>query len=870
MPRLIAVFFSLFAISCGSVTTSNPQSSIGASELRCEYLVDPIGIDVVQPRLSWKLVLAESNDHPEKQTAFQILVSSSKAKLQADSGDLWDTGKVSSKETLHHVYSGQPLSYGDSCWWKVRIWDGQDEPSEWSSPARFSVGPLDLNDWSANWIGPAGAMDEEKPGDSFEYTFEKEFSFEVPVKSGYAYVASIGFQELYLNGKKVGDGVLEPQISDLSQRTRYVTYDLQDYLATGQNQVKITAAAGWAGFPRFGAREDPLVRAQIDFRFDGNQAERIETDASWSISRSRNRRTEPWQQHHFTSDWQEDGAEPVATEVYELPVTISAEELEPNRLQATLNPTSIEKIDGGWRIDFGRSFTGWLDLPLSAKPGTVVDMAISERPDQEVTYNQKVHLVIPADGSGRFRHRFNYVAGRWLTVKGPVEKPEGAKAYLVHSDYPQLTQFHCSNDLLNRIHDTVMWTYQCLSLGGYVVDCPHRERLGYGGDAHATVPAGLAHFGLGAFYTKWMGDWRDMQSSDGDLSYTAPTYEGGGGPAWSGIVIQLPWQLYVQYGDTRVLEENWPMMIRWLQFLDTNVENGLLQPYGSKEWGFLGDWVPPGRGQSKGTRVDDRSTLFFNNCYRLWSLQTAARIGDVLGKTEEASRLRSAATQARTAIHNAFWDAERGVYASGEQPYLAFPLLIGLPPEELRPQIEEKLEQTILVNDKGHINAGIHGHALLLEYLTRARRSDLIYEMVSKTDYPSWGYMLENGATTIWEQWDGENSRCHSSFLGVGAWFIRGLAGICPDPEHPGYEHFFIRPQVCGDVTNCEASYDSIRGMIKSSWNLDGGKINVSVEVPIGTTATVILPGQGERTGQLLGPGKHHVSGNLDPVPTNR
>jgi alpha-L-rhamnosidase len=194
--------------------------------------------------------------------------------------------------------------------------------------------------------------------------------------------------------------------------------------------------------------------------------------------------------------------------------------------------------------------------------------------------------------------------------------------------------------LLNRIHDTTMWTFRALSLGGYVVDCPHRERLGYGGDAHATVPAALTHYGMGAFYTKWMQDWRDMQSESGDLPYTAPTYVGGGGPAWSGIVIQLPWEMYVQYGDTRVLEQNWPMMDRWLQFLETNVSDGLLRPYGHEEWGFLGDWVPPGRGQSRGTRVDDRSTLFFNNCYWYSSLTTAARIADILGNRADAERPR--------------------------------------------------------------------------------------------------------------------------------------------------------------------------------------------------------------------------------------
>jgi alpha-L-rhamnosidase len=360
-----------------------------------------------------------------------------------------------------------------------------------------------------------------------------------------------------------------------------------------------------------------------------------------------------------------------------------------------------------------------------------------------------------------------------------------------------------------------------------------------------------------------MQDWRDMQSEDGDLPYTAPTYEGGGGPAWSGIVIQLPWQMYVQYGDRRVLEDNWPMMIRWLGFLETQVGEGLLQHYGDEEWGFLGDWVPPGRGQPKGTRVDEHSTLFFNNCYWYWSLKTAAEIADVLGKAREAERLRVRAAETRETIHEYFWEPERGVYANGEQPYLAFPLLLGLPPEELQTKIEARLEKTILEDDSGHINAGINGHALVLEYLTRAGRSDLVFEMASKTTYPSWGYMLEKGATTIWEQWDGKNSLCHSSFLGIGAWFIRGLAGIAPDPKQPGYKHFFVRPQICGNVTSCEASYDSIRGLIKSSWRIEDGIMNLEIVVPPGTSATVILPGQAGSERKLVEPGEYSFSAIL-------
>ena len=858
MTKIIVTLPTLLLMAC-CFPAASATADIAPSQLRCEYLVDPLGIDVVRPRFSWKL----RPSHPEAQDAgqaeYQILVASSRKILDQDQGDRWHSGVVKSSNCVLVEYDGRPLAYGSDCWWKVRITDQNGIPSDWSPPARFSIGPLQPADWSAQWIGAASG----DVGGAY-LAFEKRVHVQSEPQGALAYVASLGYHELFLNGKQVGDRVLTPHISDYSKRARYVTYDLTPYLRRGENRITIRAASGWAAFPRFGRKEHPLVRCQVDLQYADGTSTRVGTDASWQTFLTGNGRADPWVQGRYGSETQAEKFTPTTTKVFEVPLVISAEKVEPNRLFESLAPVEIAKRDTGWRIDFGRQFTGWLDIPLDAPVGTVVDLRISEREDQEVSYNQKIKFVVSEKGPKRFRHCFNYTCGRWLTIDGPIDRPQNARAYLVHTDYPRLTEFHCSNELLNRIHDTTLWTFRCLSLGGYVVDCPHRERLGYGGDAHATMPTGLAHFGLGAFYTKWLEDWRDVQAANGDIPFTAPTYEGGGGPAWSGIVIQLPWQLYVQYGDRRVLEENWSMMVRWLEFLDTNVQDGLLQRYGHKDWGFLGDWVPPGRKQGKGQRVDDRSTLFFNNCYWLWSLQTAAKIATVLDHPDEAAKLLKQAAAVRRRVHEAFWDPAREVYANGEQPYLAFPLLIGLPPDALRPKIEKQLEHTILVQDAGHINAGIHGHVLLLDYLTRAGRADLAYEMISKTTYPSWGYMLAHDATTMWEQWDGEESRCHSSFLGVGAWFIRALAGIVPDPRHPGYEHFFIKPQVCGDLTLCDAAYESVRGRIESHWQLKAGVLKLTILVPPGTTATVQLPAaKGAWSKQHVGSGRHRFSATL-------
>ena len=461
-------------------------------------------------------------------------------------------------------------------------------------------------------------------------------------------------------------------------------------------------------------------------------------------------------------------------------------------------------------------------------------------------YNLRSACTLDEHGRGIFRNRFNYSTGRWITISGLSCPPNLAdiKGYAIHNDYRRIGSFECSNPLLNQINDTVLWTFESLSLGGYVVDCPHRERMGYGGDAHATMEMALNHYGMGAFFTKWIEDWRDVQTPDGDLPYTAPTKWGGGGPAWSGVCVTLPWALHERYADLRILEETYPTMQRWIAFLDSKAHKNLLVKWGGN-WDFLGDWVPPGKNQGD-HRVDEYSTLFFNNCYYLYNVKQMAEIAELLGKPAEAEAYRKKGRKIRAAIHQEFFNPKTNTYANGDQLYIAFPLLVGVPPEALRPAIMQALEKEILVAKDGHIDTGIHGTYFLIKTLTALDRSDLVFTMVSKTDYPSWGHMLEQGATTLWEQWDGEGSRLHSSFLSIGAWFIEGVAGIQVDPRQPGYKHFTIKPGVVGDLTWAKGELDSIHGKIVSDWKIEGNTFTLAIIVPPNTTATIHVPAKKE------------------------
>ena len=445
---------------------------------------------------------------------------------------------------------------------------------------------------------------------------------------------------------------------------------------------------------------------------------------------------------------------------------------------------------------------------------------------------------------------------------------------MVRTNFADAATFECSDPLQNWIYNTVNWTFENLSLGGYIVDCPQRERFGYGGDAHATSETGMLNYKLGAFYNKWLEDWRDVQGTEpmvgnmndpawarkqegsgrklsgGVLPQTAPTYHGGGGPAWGGIVVTLPWFMYQYQGDTRVLEENFEMIKGWLTFLDTHVENNLLNRYGGR-WDFLGDWLWPGA-TAQGMNNYSDENLFFNNCYWMYNLKTAAQVARVIGKTADAERWERQAEISSKAIHDKYYHPVDQNYSDKTMRSLSAALYGDIMPAEIRPLVMKSLEKEILVNQKGHIDVGITGGAMLFKVLREEGCDDLVYSMTSQTTYPSWGLMRESGATTIWEMWEKDlpgHSLLHSSYLYPGAWYIDGVAGIRRRDDSPGFRKFDIRvPQLTEtQLSWAKAHFDSPAGMISSHWARESGKTLLNVTVPPNCEAVVHFPDENGR-----------------------
>ncbi|MBN2290899.1 MAG: family 78 glycoside hydrolase catalytic domain [Pirellulales bacterium] len=834
--------------------------------LRCEYLVNPLGIDVWKPRLSWALT---SDRRGARQTAYRILVASSKELLEKNRGDAWDSGKIISDESLHIEFKGHQLLAGRRYYWKVIVWDDKGNPPTHSKIAWWEMG-LDDKGWTAKWIAHKDEKDQSLP------RYRKTFVIDKPIRRARVYITSLGIHELFINGRRIGDHMFDPVESDFSRRVYYVTHDVGNQLIQGKNALCVSLGRGWYMQKVNGVTlKKQALLAELHVTYKDGSTGKFVTDRSWLTSGSAitpngfvpggetidARLDQPgWELPNFN-----DSAWTPAELVSVGPLIRSAQMINPNRIKETIKPVNIRHLGKKeYLIDMGKNLTGWFRLKIDEKAGTDIRLTyyaahFARNNKLQETMGQKDRYICRGDGSDVLGPRFNYRAYRFVKISGLSKSPKkgDARGMLICTDTTATSRFRCSNDTLNRLHEIVAYTHRCLTLGGIQVDCPHRERLGYGAEGQASSRQAVYNFDMGAFYIKWSRDFADGQDPrTGRVRYTAPfRIDSGGSPAWSMACIAFPWKLYECYGDLHVLAENYETMRKWLSFVESKTEDGLVtrfqyRPGNDNVWEFLGDWAAPNKtGKSwPGFWPDLQEDIFFNTCNYRQNLMLMARIAKILGHDDDALSYVNKAEDIKRAINRKFFDVKTGRYTHGvkQQTYLAYALLCDLVPPEHRSRVLKNLVDDITIKHNGHLDTGVLGSYYMIAALLAEGRSDLIHVMATRHDYPGWGDIVARGSGTLWEHWYPEYSPAcssiHNSFLAIGSWFFEGPAGICWDANSPGFKHFIIRPRPAGDMSFVEAEYQSIRGPIKCNWKRTGDDFSLKLHVPANTSATVYLP----------------------------
>jgi alpha-L-rhamnosidase len=851
-PRVLLFLCLLLALAFPTL------ASLAPDRLRCEYLDNPLGIDTAQPRLSWVL---ESKQRAEAQTAYQILAASSEALLKANTGDLWDSGKVASDQTLHVVYAGKALGSCQRCYWKVRVWDKDGKASTYSRPACWDMGLLSPQDWQGQWIGRTTDTNSLPAP-----MLRRAFTLEGKVKQARAYICGLGYYELHLNGKKVGDHLLDPGYTRYDKRALYVTYDVTDALRHGKNAIGVILGNGWYNvqtravwdFDKAPWRAAPKLLMQLRVEYTDGRVETIGTDSRWTTSsgpitfdsiyggETYDARAEKpgWD----TPDY-DDSAWAMAQVVSAPGGKLAAQMMPPIKADQTIKPVKLtEPQPGVFVFDMGQNFAGYAELSAREPAGTKVVMKYGERlskdgmldradiqqhvvrMDTNQQYQTDTYILNGSSRNKQHATRFTYHGFQYVEVTGFPGKPtlDTLRGVFIHSAIPVAGEFECSNPLLNRIWVAGRWSYLS-NLQGIPTDCPHREKNGWTGDAHLAAEQGLFNYAPAAVYTKWINDLGDEQRPTGELPGIVPTsgwgYKWGNGPAWDSAFLLIPFYLYEYCGDTKVLCNHCEGLKRYVDYLTSKAKDGIVDI-------GLNDWAP----FNTKTPADITSTAYY---YR--DAQIVALAAGLMGNDADARKYADLAASIKQAFTAKFYHPDTGLYGNGSQTSLSCALYQGLVEPANKARVLSNLVAAV-EKSNGHIDTGILGAKYLLNALLENGRADVAYRIASQKDLPSWGWWLEQGATTLWEQWSGTDSRNHIMFGDISAWFYKALAGINPDPAAPAFKHFIIKPNLVGGLTSAEASYDSVRGRIVSDWKAKDGRLELTVTIPANTTATVYVP----------------------------
>ncbi len=848
---------ALVTLSLFSCHVENDQ--VAVVDLKCEHLINPMGIDAKTPRLSWKLKATGNNI---KQKAYRILAASDREKLEENNGNLWDSDTIYSDQSIQINYEGKALNSRDKVFWKVGVWSQGDEGPSWSETASWEMGLLNETDWSSVWIGNEELSKPKVGQKNPARNFRKTFDIKNDIEKARAYISGLGYYELYINGKKVGDHVLSPnqtnydrrqvdsyldgKVANMSTRVLYETYDISSYLQKGENVAAVILGNGWyyqnersEYVPLY--YDTPRFIAQLEVDYADLSKQLIVSDPAWKngagpIVDNNLYHGEIYDARLEKAGWKITGFDDNEwknTGVVRAPEgTLHAQMSPPDRVVGMINPIAISiPKEGVYRYDFGTMFSGWIRLNIQGNRGDEIRMTFFE--DNGNTYGQGDTYILKGDEPETWEPRFTWHAFRYVEVYGSPKELnlDNLEGRIVNTDVKPAGTFKSSNNLFNRINADFQKTQLGNMHGGVPSDCPHRERRGYTGDGQIAAQAAIYALDMQSFYTKWIQDMADAQNKrTGYIPNTVPYHNGGGGTPWGSAYIIIPWYMYLYYSDVEILKVHYQGMKKYINYLSTKTDQqGLIVE------NELGEWVPP--------TPTEIPPSFVSSAYYYYDLTLMRKMASILGKESDATSFNEIAELTKSAFNQKYYNAETHSYSIGRQGANVFPLAFDLVPKNQIEMVFETLVQHIEVDTKGHFDTGMMGTPYVLEVLTKYGRADLSYTLMNRRDFPSFGYNIEQGATTLWETWTGKDSHSHPMFGSVSAWFYQGLAGIVPDPENPGFKHVIIKPNIINELDFVNTTYPSVYGDIQSNWKLNDGTLKLRIVIPPNTTASVFIPG---------------------------
>jgi alpha-L-rhamnosidase len=857
LTKLILVFLTISSINSFAAVKTE------VSNLICEYHTNPLGIDILKPRLSWQIVSVEDN---VLQTAYEIRVTDQTAKGKL----LWTSGKVNSAQSVNIPYEGPELKSMQRVYWQVRVWDNKGKVTAWSTPAFWEMGLLEPESWKASWIS-IQSESTEKGSKPAQY-FRKEFTTTKSIKSARVYVSSLGLYQLFLNGKKVSSDLFTPGWTSYKNRIQYQTYDVTS-MVQPKNSMGAVVGDGWYrgnigwvsqnGY--YGSKLALLAQLQINYT-DGT-TEMIGTDQSWKVSTGpiiesdiyngetydARKELTGWSGTGFDdSKWSKvviiDQSKKILIAPQGVPVK-AIEEIKPIKLITTPKGETV--------FDMGQNMVGWVRLKVQGKKGDQVTLKFAEVLDKTgnfYTDNLRSakctdNFILNGSGPEVFEphftfHGFRFVKIEGLSLQASLDQITGV---VIHSDMTPTGSFTCSDPMINQLQHNIQWGQK----GNFLdvpTDCPQRdERLGWTGDAQVFSMTAAYNFNVAPFYTKWLRDVAADQLPNGRVPHVIPdVLKGeGGSTAWADVSIIVPWTTYLVYGDQRILEIQYPSMKGWVDYMTSRAGEDFLW---TGDYHF-GDWLAFATTNSDYPGATTEKDLIAT-AYYSYSSGLLAKIAGIIGQNEDAKKYALLSENIKKAFQKEFV-TPAGRLVSHTQTAYSLALAFNLLPEILIPKAAEYLAND--VKKFGHLTTGFVGTPLLCKTLSANGYQDLAFMLLNRKEYPSWLYPVTQGATTIWERWDGQkpdgsfqdvgmNSFNHYAYGAIGEWLYRYVAGMDIDPEIPGYKHILFEPHPGGGLTNADAEFTSLYGKVKSAWKIDGNELVYEITVPVNTTATVTLP----------------------------